>query len=259
MFALMMAERDLLDRLDLSCVRGLEIGSAPLTEVLLERVREVFPAARIYNSYGTTEVAAIFGDHPGGVPPPRTSVGYPLRTVEVRLVGEDGTEANPGELWVRSEGVMEGYHRAPEATREKLVDGWCRTGDVMLRDDAGWFHYVGRIDDMFTSGGENVYPGAVEQILERHPAIRQAAVVAVPDPMKGDLPVAFVVLAAGKELAQGEVRRWALEHGPAFQHPRRVWFVDALPLSGTEKVDRRALASRARELFHDAAVRDELT
>ncbi len=252
MFALMMAEHELLDRLDLTCVRGLEIGSAPFTEALLERVREVFPAATVYNSYGATEVAAIFGDHPEGEPAPRTSVGYPLETVEVRLVGEDDAEANPGELWVRCEGVMDGYHGASELTRLKIVDGWCRTGDVMLRDDDGWFHFVGRTDDMFTCGGENVYPGAVEQRLERHPAIRQAAVVPVPDEVKGQVPVAFVVASQGLRLSEDDVKRWAIEHGPPNQHPRRVWLVEALPLSGTEKVDRRSLVAQAIHRSHPA-------
>lgn len=249
MFALMMAERDLLARLDLSCVRGLNIGSAPFTEALLERVREVFPAATVYNSYGTTEVAAIFGDHPDGLPAPRTSVGYPLPMVAVRLVGEDGRDANPGELWVRGEGVMEGYHGAPDLTAEKIVDGWCRTGDVMLRDEEGWFHFVGRVDDMVVCGGENVYPGAVEQVLERHPLVRQAAVVAVPDDVKGALPVAFVVATPGAMLTEADVRGWALEHAPAAAHPRAVWFVDALPLAPTEKIDRRALADEAASRF----------
>lgn len=249
MFALMMAERDLLATLDLSCVRGLNIGSAPFTEALLERVRQVFPAATVYNSYGTTEVAAIFGDHPNGLPAPRTSVGFPLPTVEVRLAGEDGADANPGELWVRGEGVMNRYHGAPELTAEKIVDGWCRTGDVMLRDEQGWFHFVGRVDDMFVCGGENVYPGAVEQVLERHPLVRQAAVVPVPDEVKGALPVAFVVAAPGASLSEAEVQRWALDHAPPPAHPRAVWFVDALPLAATEKVDRGALAEEAGRRF----------
>jgi acyl-CoA synthetase (AMP-forming)/AMP-acid ligase II len=190
-------------------------------------------------------VAAVFGGHPEGRPAPRTSVGLPLPTVDVRLVGEDGLDANPGELWVRGEGVMDGYHGAPELTRAKIVEGWCRTGDVMVRDDEGWFHFVGRVDDMFVCGGENVYPGAVEQLLERHPRVRQAAVVPVADDVKGDVPVAFVVASPGARLTEEDVRSWALEHGPAYQHPRAVWVVDALPIAGTEKVDRRALADEA--------------
>jgi long-chain acyl-CoA synthetase len=245
MFALMLAEHDLVERLDLSGVRGLEIGSSPLGEALLERARRAFPYARIYNSYGTTEVAAVFGDHPQGLLPPRTTVGYPLPTVETRLTSPEGADANPGELWVRCEGVMDGYLGAPELTTAKLVDGWCRTGDVMLRDDEGWFHFVGRTDDMLVVGGENVYPGAVEQLLERHPDVREAAVVAVPDDTKGSLPVAFVVPSPGTQPTEEALTAWCLEHGPAFARPRAVWIVDALPLGGTGKVDSRALAREA--------------
>lgn len=245
MFALMLAERDLVDRLDLSGVRGLEIGSSPFGEALRERAQRAFPHARIYNSYGTTEVAAVFGDHPEGLPPPRTTVGYPLPTVEIRLSGPDGAQANPGELWVRCEGVMDGYLGAPELTAAKIVDGWCRTGDVMLRDDDGWFHFVGRTDDMFVVSGENVYPGAVVQVLERHPDVREAAVVAVPDDTKGSLPVAFVVPAPGTEPTEEALTAWCLEHGPAFARPRAVWVVDGLPLGGTEKIDTQTLARDA--------------
>jgi long-chain acyl-CoA synthetase len=247
MFALMLAEQDLIDRLDLSGVRGLEIGSSPLGEALLEGVRRAFPRARIYNSYGTTEVAAVFGDHPDGLPPPRTTVGYPLPTVEVRLRDPGGSEANPGELWVRGEGMMDGYLGDPELTAAKLLDGWCRTGDVMLRDAEGWFHFIGRVDDMLVVGGENVYPGAVVQLLEGHPDVRQAAVVAIPDDTKGSLPVAFVVPTPGAEPTEEALTSWCVEHGPAFARPRAVWFVDALPLGGTGKVDTQALAREAAE------------
>jgi len=246
MFARMLAQRDLLSRLDLSAVTGIEVGSAPFTDALFTRVREVFPEARIFNSYGTTEVPAIFGDHPDGLPAPRTTVGYPLSTVEVRLVGPGGDDANPGELWVRSEGVMDGYLGRPEETAQKLADGACRTGDVMFRDDDGWFHFVGRVDDMFVCGGENVYPGAVVQLLEAHPAVRQAAVVAAPDEERGAVPVAFVVREPGADLTPDDVRAWALAHGPAYQRPRAVWFLEELPVSGTEKIDVRALEDEAR-------------
>jgi acyl-CoA synthetase (AMP-forming)/AMP-acid ligase II len=246
MFARMLAQPDLLARLDLSAVRGIEVGSAPFTDALLARVREVFPAARIFNSYGTTEVPAIFGDHPEGLPAPRTTVGYPLATVEVRLVGPSGNDVDPGELWVRSEGAMDGYLGRPEETAERMVDGFYRTGDVMSRDDDGWFHFVGRVDDMFVCGGENVYPGAVVQLLEAHPSVRQAAVVALSDEERGAVPVAFVVAEPGADLTDDEVRAWALAHGPAYQHPRAVWFLDELPVSGTEKVDVHRLEDEAR-------------
>jgi acyl-CoA synthetase (AMP-forming)/AMP-acid ligase II len=169
-----------------------------------------------------------------------------LGAVELRLAG--GTDEDDGELWIRSRGVMRGYLNLAEATASKLENGWYKTGDLMRRDADGFYFFVGRVDDMFNCGGENVYPGEVESRLERHPAVHQAVVVPVEDHVKGSLPVAFVVAKAGAALVPDELKRFALENGPAFQHPRQVWVVAALPLAGTNKIDRRALVERAAEL-----------
>ncbi|MGB5760421.1 MAG: class I adenylate-forming enzyme family protein [Acidimicrobiales bacterium] len=254
MFALMFARRDLLDSLDRSSVRRLSIGSAPMTQGLFDQARTLFPGCVITNGYGTTEVVAVFGGHPDGAPRPDISVGHPLDAVETRLVDPaTGTDAvadpatgrRQGELWVRSPGVMAGYHRLPEVTEARLTDGWYHTGDVMEADAQGWHFFVGRVDDMFTCAGENVYPGDVEQMLERNPAIHQAAVVPVADELKGALPVAFVVVAAGHRADDQGIKDWAVENGPAYQHPRAVWFVDELPLAGTAKIDKAALTAEA--------------
>jgi acyl-CoA synthetase (AMP-forming)/AMP-acid ligase II len=98
---------------------------------------------------------------------------------------------------------------------------------------------------MFVSGGENIYPGDVERMLERHPAILQACVVPVDDEIKGTKPVAFVVRRTGATLTEDEVKQFALAHAPAYQHPRSVWFIDGLPLSSTNKIDRAALKKAA--------------
>ncbi len=254
MFALMFARRDLLDSLDRSSVRRLSIGSAPMTQGLFDQARTLFPGCVITNGYGTTEVVAVFGGHPDGAPRPDISVGHPLDAVETRLVDPaTGTDAvvdpatgrRQGELWVRSPGVMAGYHRLPEVTAARLTEGWYHTGDVMEADAQGWHFFVGRVDDMFSCAGENVYPGDVEQLLERNPAVHQAAVVPVADELKGALPVAFVVVAAGHQADDQGIKDWALENGPAYQHPRAVWFVDELPLAGTAKIDKAALAAEA--------------
>lgn len=250
MFALMTAQSELLASLDLSSVRRLMIGSAPMTEAFFDQVQALFPTAAITNGYGTTESIACFGPHPDGAPRPKIALGHPLPTVEVRLVDPaTGLDANPGEFWIRSAGVMNGYHNLPEVTAGRLTDGWYHTGDVMERDEAGWYFFVGRVDDMFVCGGENVYPGDVEQLLERHPEVHQAAVVAVPDELKGMLPVAFVVRAAGASLDEDGLRAWSIEHGPAYAHPRAVWFVDEIPLAGTAKIDKTTLTAVARQRF----------
>ncbi len=258
MFALMFGRPDLLASLDRSTVRRLSIGSAPMTQGLYDQARGLFPGCVITNGYGTTEVVAVFGGHPEGLPRPDISVGYPLAAVETRLVDPaNGTDVEPdaeggrqGELWVRSRGVMSGYFHLPEVTAERLTNGWYHTGDVMEANADGWHFFVGRVDDMFSCAGENVYPGDVEQMLERCPEIHQAAVVPVADEMKGSLPVAFVVAAPGENVDEDHVKQWALANGPAYQHPRAVWFVDEIPLAGTAKIDKAALAIEAGERWH---------
>jgi len=244
MFALMARQQDLLARLDLSSVKAVTIGSAPLTEALVERVQAVFPHAAISNGYGTTEAGpSIFEEHPGGLPRPLLSLGYPLPEVEVRLVGGTGEE---GVLHVRSPAMFTEYLNLPKITGEKLHDGWYDTGDVMRRDAAGFYYFTGRADDMFVCGGENVFPGEIEKMLERHPAVLQAAVVPVPDEIKGQIPIAFVVL-RDRSLPLEELKRFALASGPAFSHPRAFVVVDELPVASTHKPDKRPLMARAFE------------
>jgi acyl-CoA synthetase (AMP-forming)/AMP-acid ligase II len=167
--------------------------------------------------------------------------------VEWRLVR--GPDENQGVLEVRSRLVMPGYLNRPEATAKRVHDGWYDTGDVMRRDADGFFWFVGRDDDMFVCGGENIYPGEVEKMLERDPRVAQAAVVPLADEIKGQLPVAYVVRAQGAHPGVADIQQFALAHAPAYQHPRFVHFVDALPLAGTNKVDRKALIDDAATRF----------
>lgn len=255
MFGLLGARTDLATDIDLSSVRRLSIGSAPMTQALFDQARSRFGSGVVItNGYGTTEVVAVFGGHPDGLPRPDTSVGHPLAAVQTRLVdpatgadavADPATGRRQGELWVASPGLMAGYHNLPEVTAAKVTDGWYHTGDVMEADEHGWHHFVGRVDDMFSCAGENVYPGDVEQMLERCAEVHQAAVVPVADELKGALPVAFVVASAGAAPTEQHIKDWALANGPAYQHPRAVWFVDELPLAGTAKIDKAALAAEA--------------
>jgi long-chain acyl-CoA synthetase len=252
MIAMMLRERDLLARSDLSSVRTVRMGSAPVSGALDEQIRALLPNARIINAYGTTEGGpVVFGPHPEGLPTPPLALGAVHPMVSLRLVDEAGNESAQGELHLKSQGLMTGYHNRPDLPPPLTADGYYRTGDVFKRDAAGFYTFVGRRDDMFVSGGENIYPGDVERMLERHPAIGQACVVPVDDAIKGTKPVAFVVVKTGQErqpresLTEAAVKKFALEHAPAYQHPRRVWFVDALPLAATSKIDRAALKERA--------------
>jgi acyl-CoA synthetase (AMP-forming)/AMP-acid ligase II len=246
MIAMMLREPDLLARTDLSSVRFIRMGSAPVGESLLEQIAKVFPNATVTNVYGTTEGGPIvFGPHPAGVEPPPLSVGYPHPEVQVRLLDAPESGAATGVLAVKSPAVMLGYHNRKDLPVPLTADGFYVTGDVFHRDDQGFYTFVGRADDMFVSGGENIYPGEVERMLETHPDIAQACVVPVNDDIKGTKPVAFVVRRAGVALTEEDVKRYALAHGPAYQHPRRVWFIDALPLASTNKIDRAVLKQTA--------------
>jgi long-chain acyl-CoA synthetase len=244
MIAMMLRERALLASSDLSAVEAVRMGSAPVSQSLIDQVRTVFPKAQISNGYGTTEAGpVVFGPHPKAIPQPELSTGYPHPEVELRLVRDGKVVEDEGELEMKCGALMTHYHKLPDVTAKVMTpDGFYRTGDVFRRDDNGFFFFVGRADDMFVCGGENIYPGEVEKMLERHPGIHQAAVLPVPDELKGHKPIAFVVKAPGAELDEQAVKTYALANAPAYQHPRRVLFVEEMPLAGTNKIDKRVLA-----------------
>jgi acyl-CoA synthetase (AMP-forming)/AMP-acid ligase II len=191
----------------------------------------------------------VFGPHPKGLPQPELSVGYPHPKVSLRLVEGANRDADHGVLEMKCPALMLGYHNRPDVRPPFTADGYYITGDVFRRDANGFYYFIGRADDMFVSGGENVYPGEVEKMLERHPDIHQAAVVPIDDELKFKKPVAFIVARPGVRLAEEEVRRFALANAAPYLHPRRVWFLDEMPLAGTNKIDRRALADRAAALL----------
>jgi acyl-CoA synthetase (AMP-forming)/AMP-acid ligase II len=251
MYALMVREHDLVERLDLSCVHEVSIASAPLTDALLAQVHALFPNATIENGYGTTEAGpAVFGAHPEGRPRPPLSLGYPLAEIGCKLV--DGPSADYGILALRTRALMSGYLNLPAATASRMRDGWYLTGDIMRRDADGFYFFVGRADDMFVCGGENIYPGEIEKLLERHPDIAQAIVVAAPDDIKGQIPIAFLVPRHGAAPTVAEIKEYALANGPAYAHPRFVTFVDRMPVAGTEKIDRAALTAEAARIAREA-------
>jgi acyl-CoA synthetase (AMP-forming)/AMP-acid ligase II len=250
MLARALKEADLVERLDLAAVRAVGVGSAPVTQALMERMKLAFPNAGVSNGYGTTEAGpSVFGPHPDGQPTPLLSVGYPLADAELKLVGGDTPEQ--GVLWMRNPAVMQGYLKLPEVSARVLVDGWYVSGDVFRCDANGFYYFVGRADDMFVCSGENIYPADVEKMLERHPAVHQVCVVPLPDEERGQMPVAFIVPRPGWAASVREIREFALANGPAYQHPRRTSFLAELPWAGTNKLDRAALIARARELERD--------
>ena len=250
MLARVCRETERLAATDLASVRGIRMGSAPVTPELLARLRAAFPGARVRIGYGTTEAGpVVFGPHPDGRPAPALSLGVRHPAVDLRLVGPDGAQSDRGVLEMRCPAVMPGYHGLPGKTAEVMTpDGYYRTGDLMRRDADGFYFFLGREDDMFVCNGENVCAEEVERRVESMPEVAQACVVPVADEVRGQMPVAWVVPAHGTSPDEAGVKRFAIANGPAVEHPRRVFFLAELPLGGTNKVDRRELAARAAAL-----------
>ena len=249
-FTMLLQQRDLIASLDLSALKSLTIGSAVVTPELMDEVERALPGVKVGESYGLTEGGSPFRVPLDGRPVRRGSAGVLAPEIGIRLTAEDGSEVDidtpgpvEGELWLKSPYNCIGYHQRPDATREKLVDGWLRTGDVVRRDADGYFYFKSRMDDMFSCGGENIYPKEVEDLLFQHPAVANAVVVAVPHAVKGWVPAAMVVLNRGAQAEADEIRMFCLENGPKYAHPRLVRIVPEsdLPLNGAGKIDRRAV------------------
>lgn len=249
MMAMMLREHELLRRTDLSSVSVIRMGSAPVSVALHESLRRLFPHAQIHNVFGTTEAGPItFGPHPESLPTPFRSVGCAHPQVQTRLVDGENMAADEGVLHIKCPALMNGYHKLPEATQKVITpDAYYVTGDVFSRDAQGFYFFLGRVDDMFVCGGENIYPSEVEKMLERYPPIQQACVVPVADEIKGHKPAAFVVLNRGATASEQEIKDYALANAPAYQHPRWVWFLREFPLAGTNKIDTKALMKLAEE------------
>ena len=129
----------------------------------------------------------------------------------------------------------------PDETAKRIRDGWYYSGDICRRDADGFYWFVGRTDDMFVCGGENIFPIEIVSLLEKHPAVHQAVAMPFAHDLKGQVPYAFVVLRSGQQVTEKALKDYALEHGPAYQHPRRVFFLERMPLAGTNKIDQAAL------------------
>ena len=249
MLAKVTQEPELLATTDLSSVTSVRMGSAPVTASLIGKLKEVFIGARIQLGYGTTEAGPVgFVPHPNGIATPMLALGVADPDVEIRLCDADGNGTNPGVLEIKCQALTPGYHNLPEKTASVMTaDGFYRTGDVMQCDADGFYSFVGRDDDMFVCNGENVFPEEVERLIESHEAVAQACVVPVVDDVRGHMPVAFVVLTHGATLTVDALKQYTIANGPAYQHPRRVFFADELPLAGTNKIDRNLLAKQAAQ------------
>ena len=241
MMAMLVNEKPLIDSTDLSSVRGVFMASAPLSKKLVGEVKHYFPKAWITQSYGLTEAGPrMFGAHPDKLDKPELSVGYPVPEISIRLVD--------GILQVKSPSMMNGYNNRPDLNKQSFTeDGYFITNDLFTVDHNGFYYFAGRADDMFKSGGNTVYPSKIEEILESHSEVQNAVVVGIEDEIKGKKPYAFVIRTAGSVVSEQQLIDYVLANAAVYMHPRRIWFLDTLPLIGSNKIDKKNLEKLALE------------
>jgi acyl-CoA synthetase (AMP-forming)/AMP-acid ligase II len=221
----------------------LGLGSAPIRR----RVRERFAVEDVLECFGSTD-AGVVTIEPRGVSPRPGSCGPPVPGVQVKMLDDAGTALPPravGEIAVHSPARMAAYFKDPEGTARVLRDGWFLSGDLGYVDEDGWLYFVDRKRDVIRRGGENVSSVLVEKTLREHPAVSEAAVIGVPDPVLGQEIKAFVVPSAS--VTEEELREFAAARLAKFQVPRLWEFRESLPKTPTQRVEKYKLRAEAGE------------
>ena len=240
---------DVLAKYDLSSLTKLYTGGAPTPATVLEDWHGR-TGVRIQPMYGLTEATSPTHMTPhGAIPPidPHTgamSVGVPVCNTHVRVITDAGTEAGPreiGEFVIAGPQIVPGYWQKPEETAKSLTIDGLKTGDVGFMDEQGWFYLVDRSKDMIIASGFKVWPREVEEVLYQHPAVREAAVVGIPDPYRGETIKAVISLKPGQHVTSDEIRAFARERMAAYKYPRVVEIMDDLPKTTSGKIMRRLL------------------
>ncbi|TMB91550.1 MAG: long-chain fatty acid--CoA ligase [Chloroflexi bacterium] len=241
MIQMLLAER--LEDADLSSLRLLGSGAAPLPLDVLQEFERRVPGCEIHEGYGCTESSAVVtASRPGRRR--LGSVGTPVSGYTVHILDDEHrplAAGEDGEICVRGLGVMSGYWHDPEASAAALRDGWLHTGDIGHLDADGYLYVVDRKKDLILRGGFNVFPRDVEDVLLTHPDVTGAGVVGRPDPRLGEEVVAFVTLRPGAAAVSADLVTYAREHLAANKYPREIRIVDGLPLTSVGKLDRKRL------------------
>ncbi len=243
------------NRYDLSSLRRIGYGASSMPVTVLKRASERWPNVDFSTGFGMTELAGnvmFMGpdDHRRAAidaPQLLRSVGRQLPLARVRVIddrNEDCPPGVPGEIVIKGDQVLMGYWNNREATANSFVDGWFRSGDIGEWDENGYLYVVDRKKDMILTGGENVYPREVEEVLYQHPAIAEVAVAGRPDQTWGEAVVAFVVLREGGTVSPEELINFCREQIASYKKPRHVVFIDALPKNASGKILKRELRDR---------------
>ncbi|WP_428928983.1 class I adenylate-forming enzyme family protein [Marinibacterium sp. SX1] len=235
---------------DVSSLRSIRYGAAPIDQTLLRAAMKAFPSAGFLQVYGQTEAAPVvtalapeFHTTDPDVPH-MASAGRSIPTAEIAILGADDSECprgEVGEICVRGPTVMIGYWNRPEETAQALRGGWLHTGDAGFMDDKGFVYVVDRIKDIIITGGENVFSTEVENILTRHPAVQFCAVIGVPDEEWGERVHAVLVLHAGHDATEDEMRQMCRAEIAHYKVPRSIEFRAEMPLSPAGKILKREL------------------
>ena len=232
------------DDYDTSTLRVCASGGASLPVELMRGFETAFDC-KILEGYGLSETSPIASFNQPDQERKPGSIGTPIPGVEMKVVDEAGAAlpaGEVGEILIRGHNVMKGYWRKPQETAAAIdADGWFRTGDMAIVDDDGYYFIVDRKKDMIIRGGYNVYPREIEEVLYEHPAVREAAVVGMPDTELGEEVGAAIALRPDAEADEAELREFVRDRVAAYKYPRRVWFVDDLPKGPTGKILKREI------------------
>jgi long-chain acyl-CoA synthetase len=230
---------------DLRSIRICVSGGAPLP-VEIKQQFEALTGGHLYEGYGLTEASPLTHAQPYDQSAPAGSIGLPVPDTDAQIVDEGG---NPlpvgavGELIVRGPQVMAGYWNRPDETAAVLRGGWLYTGDIARMDEQGYFFIVDRKKDVIITGGENIYPREIEEVLYQHPKVKECAVAGVPHEYGGEIAKAFIVLKEGERATKAEITRWLSERLAKYKVPRAIEFRSELPKSATGKILRRELVA----------------
>jgi fatty-acyl-CoA synthase len=237
------------EKYDARSITRCTLGSSTLPDETKKKLLKLLPnAGGIYDVYGATEASPTVTVLKAADSFRKTAcVGPAVPFLEVRIVDNQDREvprSEPGEIICRGPNVMKGYYKDPEGTAEALKGGWLHTGDIGRMDEEGFVYIVDRKKDMIISGGENIYPREIEELLYHHPKIREAAAVGIPDPLWGESVKAFVVLKTGMSITEEEVIEYCKAHLASYKKPKVVAFVDSLPRNPSGKVLKNLLRER---------------
>ena len=245
--ALMSSGADALAASRRHALKAVISNAAALPQAMKERLVEHFGPGLLHETYGSTEAGIVTNLRPPDQLRKQQCVGQPFPCTEVELRRQDGTVCAPdevGELFSRSPYLFNGYWRRPEETAEAFRNGWVTVGDLARRDTEGYIHIVDRLKDMVISGGVNIYPREVEEVIFQHPAVSEAAVIGVPDEKWGEVLKAFVVKRAGTDLSKESLLAFLESRISRMKLPKQVEFIGQIPRNANGKVLKTALRDR---------------